>query len=513
MFPFPPPDDESFPNPQATLPPPMQTPVSLPQQAPAWAALLPALFSIGARIGGNKEIGPAAIGGYQQGVQQVDVQRQQALREQLAVQEEGRRQEDSRLRHEYLLQQQQQQIEQRRQQQIGAVVDNLRAQKFPTKAAYDAAVTGYETQLGMRPNTLRTAVPYTGPTAEADAKKAIETLVQTHGAEVLGSGGFVEFDRDGDGIAERVPIAEAAELGRYPVIRDAQGGIIQPPKDVKINNPSEFETRLQSAVDVFTAEKGRPPDAKERDAIITKVARDPADPTLQAIREIALAQARAGANTPALPPRLQSQVNALAARYSNDKNVQRAVTQAEGVNFAQSMDPNSKNPGDDLALIYAFAKAMDPESVVREGEYKTAERYAGTFLSQFGFNFRRIYENTEFLTPTAKAMLKKTMMSKFEASRQTYDNLRKGYVKQFRAMTQGTNAEPDDYLIDYAGAFPASAAGPSAPPPPAASVPPDVRARAKQILLDGKYDASDASIDKFLQNPKNRALLGIKEPK
>ena len=36
----------------------------------------------------------------------------------------------------------------------------------------------------------------------------------------------------------------------------------------------------------------------------------------------------------------------------------------------------------------------------------------------------------------------------------------------------------------------------------------DLRSKAKQILQQGGYDASDASIDKFLANPKNRALIG-----
>src|SRR4029453_9988165 len=69
-----------------------------------------------------------------------------------------------------------------------------------------------------------------------------------------------------------------------------------------------------------------------------------------------------------LPPRVETTVRGLASRFSAEPSVKRTVTMAEAVSFIKGLDVQTKNPADDQALIYAFAKAMDPESVVREGE-------------------------------------------------------------------------------------------------------------------------------------------------
>ena len=52
-------------------------------------------------------------------------------------------------------------------------------------------------------------------------------------------------------------------------------------------------------------------------------------------------------------------------------------------------NPTSTN---DQALIYAFAKAMDPTSSVREGEYATVQKYAQSFANQLGFDVNRLFE-------------------------------------------------------------------------------------------------------------------------
>jgi hypothetical protein len=72
-----------------------------------------------------------------------------------------------------------------------------------------------------------------------------------------------------------------------------------------------------------------------------------------------------------LPPRTESQVKSKSDAFGREPVVRRVQTMAEAVQFINSLDPKTDNPADDQALIYAFAKAMDPESVVREGEYAT----------------------------------------------------------------------------------------------------------------------------------------------
>lgn len=186
----------------------------------------------------------------------------------------------------------------------------------------------------------------------------------------------------------------------------------------------------------------------------------PPDPTLQAIRENTLAQKRIATLTPIA----QRRVNQLADAFRNDPTVKRTNIQAEATAFVDSLDPNSQNPADDQAIIYAFAKAMDPDSVVREGEYAVVQKYAQAWQDNFKFNAIRVLENREFLTPLARANMKATIKKRYLAGRQQYDNIRRQFAKQINQATG--ERDGDEYLIDYAAAFPSAGQPPATPAAP-----------------------------------------------
>lgn len=107
--------------------------------------------------------------------------------------------------------------------------------------------------------------------------------------------------------------------------------------------------------------------------------------------------------------RKERQIEARVTQYTNSPTSRRAATASEVLGFVESIDPKSKSPADHQGLIYAFAKAMDPDSAVREGEYDTVQRFAQDWLSTTGFSMRRIFEGSEILTPEAIARLKSTI--------------------------------------------------------------------------------------------------------
>jgi hypothetical protein len=182
------------------------------------------------------------------------------------------------------------------------------------------------------------------------------------------------------------------------------------------------------------------------------------NPTLQAIRSLQLEQARNRQN-PNLPPASQRRVDVLSDQFTKDPTVKRRQVMAEAVAFVNALSDTSHSPADDQAMIYAFAKVMDPESVVREGEYATVQKYAQSWLQAFGFNAARIVANSEFLTPQARQQLKKTIRTKFAAGDAAYTRIRQAYAAQINRVTQG--GDGDSYLIDFPGVVSAtpSAAG------------------------------------------------------
>lgn len=178
--------------------------------------------------------------------------------------------------------------------------------------------------------------------------------------------------------------------------------------------------------------------------------RDPRDPVLAELARIRLDQQKTAGTQ--LPPNVQRRVDAKARAFDAHPIAKRASTMAEAASFASGLDQNTTNPSDDQALIYAFAKTMDPESVVREGEYATVQRHAQSWAEKFGFDVARIFSNTIFLTPQARANMKATILARFNATRQQYDNLRRSFANQINQITKSDDGE--SYLTDYGGAFP-----------------------------------------------------------
>jgi hypothetical protein len=176
-----------------------------------------------------------------------------------------------------------------------------------------------------------------------------------------------------------------------------------------------------------------------------------------------------------LPPRVQQQVNSVARSWDSLPVVKTTQKMAEAVSFAEALNPNTTNPADDQALIYSFAKAMDPDSVVREGEYATVQKYAQSWAQSFGFNAARIFSNTPFLTPQARQNMKSTIRARYKAGLGQYANVRRSYVQKINKMTG--LGDGDDYLTDYAGGFPAEdtpyMGEPHQGPPPAQTRPDD----------------------------------------
>lgn len=362
----------------------------------------------------------------------------------------------------------------RRQQVVTQNIDALRkaTATMPDKATYDRTVETFATglqQMGIRVNAnfLRSAAPYAAPKVEARAQEAFERylknpynkqLVDKSPQEALIA--KVAFDRDGDGIAEQVTVRELALLAQMPFAEDPTTGKLSVlPKGTTSEMKANADGILQTLMDQARAEGKNVEDPAIKLALQQEAMRMAGDAS------------RAPQTAPTgLPTAQQRRIDSLSKGFDSQMAVKNTQIMSEAASFAQSLDPNTKNPADDQALIYAFAKAMDPNSVVREGEYATVQRYAQSWAESFGFNAARIFSNTPFLTPVSRQNMKATIMARFRAARGQYQTIRKSYVDRANRITG--QPDGDSYFTDYGGAFPEDNA-PEAPPvgAPPASLP------------------------------------------
>lgn len=121
--------------------------------------------------------------------------------------------------------------------------------------------------------------------------------------------------------------------------------------------------------------------------------------------------------------------------FKSEPTVTNFSTIQEGRNFAKSLPTTTKNPADDQALIYSLAKALDPGSVVREGEYATAQKYAQSWVNAFGKGISQAIAGTGFLSEAARKNIKDTIESKYLASEKSYNNTYNQYVNSINNLT------------------------------------------------------------------------------
>ena len=146
---------------------------------------------------------------------------------------------------------------------------------------------------------------------------------------------------------------------------------------------------------------------------------------------------------------INSTVNSIASAFDNEPIVKNFNVIAEGKAFVDSLPTKTVNPADDQALIYALAKALDPNSVVREGEYATAQKYSQSWIKAYGSGVKQAVAGTGFLSETARKNIKDTINSRYQASLKNYNNVRNEYQRQIDDARAGIPRTITDYSKAY----------------------------------------------------------------
>lgn len=139
-----------------------------------------------------------------------------------------------------------------------------------------------------------------------------------------------------------------------------------------------------------------------------------------------------------------STINQIAGAFDNEPIVKEFNTISSQLEFVKTA---GKTPTDDIGRIYAFAKVMDPNSVVREGEYKTVQEYAQALLKTYGFNVKRVFTNSGFLTDEARSFLLSTLTRRFQATQTQYSTLQQRYQQQIDSVKSGNVRGIIDYTV------------------------------------------------------------------
>lgn len=205
---------------------------------------------------------------------------------------------------------------------------------------------------------------------------------------------------------------------------------------------SDFERKLAIVVAAKEKELGRPLTEHERLAAARDAANlgDQTDPTLAAIRALTLQALQRNATATVYTPAQERAVNQLADDFARDSRD--FISRAQSYETVRSAAVND-TPAGDLSLIFAYMKMLDPGSVVREGEFATAQN-AAAVPDQIRNLYNRVLRGTR-LTPEQRADFLARARDIYRGAKRRQDRLIDQYRK--RAIRRGIN--PDDVILDY----------------------------------------------------------------
>lgn len=150
-----------------------------------------------------------------------------------------------------------------------------------------------------------------------------------------------------------------------------------------------------------------------------------------------------------LPTSIQGKVISIANGFGDKPNIKKYIEAIDSNNIVRGIDPKSKNPADHQQIVYAFAKALDPDSAVKEGEYDTIKKYAQSSISKYGKEITNAINGTGFLSEKAIENIQTTINNTLESRKTNYLNS----VKETRKIINniaGTDVA-DEIMIDYSG--------------------------------------------------------------
>lgn len=134
----------------------------------------------------------------------------------------------------------------------------------------------------------------------------------------------------------------------------------------------------------------------------------------------------------------------LATKFDSTDIKKRYDIVKEATDFANGLDLDTKNPGDDMALIDAFAKVMNPNSIIRQTNADWIQKNITDLADRLGFAVARVSNLTPFLTRDARKALKDTINSRAGAVNNLYGAAKDEVYKRIKTM----GANPDEFFID-----------------------------------------------------------------
>jgi hypothetical protein len=398
--------------------PPPQSAPSARSRAKDFAPLL-ALLPIVAAKGGQ-----AGVAALLHGFQQSRAQGQQTERQaQMDAERQRQVSEQERLRRAQLAQTTANNEAQRRQQVMTSFQTGL--ENLDNEDAVRAYLQLYGQQaqsVGLRPEVLEGfAMEAVKPSRlqQREASKVIESAKKQYGDQA---------------VSHTYTLKDGTQATWEELNRRAGVGLGAPVAKVDVPNTPEEQFYQQFAAENGAQAFAALPTAKQAQARKQWMQADDRPITV---------------NTGAADQRTNARIDRIVTSFNAHPLVKEfnEVQAQQGI-IKSIVDSPWSGPGD-MAAVFAFMKALDPSSVVRETEYDNAAK-SGNIFTGWAARFNgAINPNGGFLSDRVRRDFLRTINARMDVKGKQYQNLRKQLVERVDRIKSGAAETGDEALIDY----------------------------------------------------------------
>lgn len=154
-----------------------------------------------------------------------------------------------------------------------------------------------------------------------------------------------------------------------------------------------------------------------------------------------------------IPESAQKRIDGYSDDYTKNPNVQSAFKFAPLLRQYNNIDVKSLSSSQRQGIISDYAKALDPDSVVREGEYATVAKYSSSFGEKTLSEINQFLSGNWTLSDNAAKKVIDAINSRGKNYIEQEKNIRNQYIDKINRISGDNRGEQELVFPDYANAW------------------------------------------------------------
>lgn len=319
------------------------------------------------------------------------------------------------------------------------VMKRLEDPALDTPEAYDSAereMIAWASLLGVDPGAIVAGRPRLRSTNRFEKAAAAKVLKRAENYTGTAAAQLANADPIFEEGGQKKPLSEWRRIAGQPRPTTADGKAWTPTATVDVPNTPEEQFYQQ-----FAKENGAP----SFQSLSTKQQAAARKQWMQSDDRLL-----AGGGGGMSDPRINARVDRMVGSFNAHPIVKEYIETQNQQSIIRDLVAGQWSGPGDMAVVFAFMKALDPTSVVREAEYDNAAK-SGNIFAGWAARFNGgLNPSGGFLSEQVRKDFLKTINARMSIKGRQYNNLRSEYAARVDRIRSGAPETGDEALVDYA---------------------------------------------------------------